>query len=106
MLQRLGSATHISNTTAAIRKLELDPAATMDVLFELYDRGKIKLTRSPDKTFLVRNRDLRDEEAQHIVDDVAEKVQKRLRGFGEFVALIESGVAPSLALKSRFVGWS
>lgn len=52
MLKRLQSATLTGNTTAAIRKLGLDPADTMEKLFELYDRGDLKLVLSPDKTLL------------------------------------------------------
>ena len=102
MLQRLTAATKIGNITAAIRNLGLDPAATMEQLFELYDRGELKLARSPDKTLLFQTRDLQEDEIQNIVDDIAEKVQNRLNNFNSFVDLIESGVDPSHALKQRF----
>jgi hypothetical protein len=36
------------------------------------------------------------------VDDIAEKVKKRLTGFNSFVELIEAGVDPSRALEERF----
>jgi ATP-dependent DNA helicase RecQ len=102
LLQRLGSATSTGNTAAAIRKLGLDPAATMEQLFELYDNGELKLARSPDKTFLFRTRDLQEEDVQSIVDNIAEKIGKRLTGFESFVELIETGVDPSRALQERF----
>jgi len=102
LLQRLDGATATGNITAAIRKLQLNPADTMQQLFTLYDRGELKLVRSPDKTLLIQTRELRDDEVQAIVDDMAEKVQKRLAGFEEFVALVESGADPTKALRDRF----
>jgi ATP-dependent DNA helicase RecQ len=102
LLQRLTAATTIGNTTAAIRKLGLDPAATMEAIFDLYDRGEIKLTRSPDKTLLFKTNELRDEQVQSIVDDIAAKVQKRLADFDSFVGLIETGVDLSRTLQDRF----
>jgi hypothetical protein len=102
LLQRLTAATSIGNITAAIRNLGLDPAETMDKIFDLYDRGEIKLTRSPDKTLLFQTRELRDEQVQSIVDDIAEKVQKRLADFDSFVELIETGVDISHVLQERF----
>ena len=102
LLHRLTAATSIENTTAAIRKLGLDPAETMDKIFDLYDRGEIKLTRSPDKTLLFETSELRDEQVKSIVDDIAEKVQKRLADFDSFVELIESGVDVSHVLQNRF----
>jgi ATP-dependent DNA helicase RecQ len=103
-LQRLNAATKTGNTTAAIRCLGLDPARAMEQLFELYDRGEIKLVRSPDKTFLFETRDLREGELETIVRDIAEKVDKRLAGFEEFVGLVEAGTDPSTALQERFGG--
>jgi ATP-dependent DNA helicase RecQ len=102
LLQRLNSATKIGNTAAAIRKLGLDPQATMAQLFDLYDRPEIRLTRSPDKTLLFTTREPQDDELQSIADDVTEKVGKRLAGFDTFVELIESGADPTEALKARF----
>lgn len=102
LLKRLGSATSIGNTAAAIRKLGIDPAATMELLFELYDKGELKLAQSPDKTFLFKTRDLRKREIESIVSDIDDKVQKRLSGFDSFVQLIEAGLDPSRALKERF----
>ena len=60
------------------------PAATMEQIFDLYDREEIKLVRSPDKTLLFQTRDLREEGVQRIVDDIAEKTTKRLSGFEAF----------------------
>ncbi len=102
LLHRLTAATSIGNTTAAIRKLGLDPAETMDKIFDLYDRGEIMLTRSPDKTLLFETSELRDEQVKNIVGDIAEKVQKRLADFDLFVELIESGVDVSHVLQNRF----
>jgi ATP-dependent DNA helicase RecQ len=102
LLQRLRSATTIGNTAAAIRRLNLDPAATMEQLFQLYDCGELKLIRSPDKTFFFETRDLREEDIQNIVENIAEKVGKRLAGFEAFVELIEAGIDPSRALEARF----
>ena len=39
---------------------------------------------------------------QRIVDDIAEKTNKRLSGFEAFVKLIEAGADPSSALEERF----
>ena len=101
-LQRLGSATAIGNTAAAIRKLNLDPADTMDQLFELYDNKELELVRSPDKTFVFRTRDLRDDDVQSIAADTATKVKKRLDGLASLVELIEAGADPTSALAERF----
>ena len=78
------------------------PAATMEQIFDLYDREEIKLVRSSDKTLLFQTRDLREEEVQRIVDDIAEKTTKRLSGFEAFVEMIEAGADPSGALEERF----
>jgi ATP-dependent DNA helicase RecQ len=102
LLQRLGSATRIRNTAAAIRNLGLDPAATIEELFELYDAGELKLVRSPDKTILFETRPLREEDVRSIVDDIGKKIEKRLDGFDSFVDLIEAGADPSRALEERF----
>jgi hypothetical protein len=51
----------------------LNPATTVESIFDLYDQEEIKLMRSPDKTLLSQARELRDEQAQNIVDDIAEK---------------------------------
>jgi ATP-dependent DNA helicase RecQ len=101
-LHQLQSATRIGNTTAAIRKLGLDPAVTMERLLSLYDRGEIKLVRSPDKTLLFQTRELRDEDVENIVEGITQKVNKRLSDFGSFVDLIESGLDPTSTLEQRF----
>jgi ATP-dependent DNA helicase RecQ len=101
-LQRLAGATAIGNIAAAIRKLQLDPAETIQQFFTLYDRGEIKLVRSPDKTLFFESRELTDDELNSIVNDMAEKVQKRLTGFEDFVALVEAEADPTKALRSRF----
>ena len=102
LLQRLTAATAIGNITAAIRNLGLDPAATMEAIFDLYDRGEIKLTRSPDKTLLFQTQELRNEQVQNIVDDIAKKVHKRLAGFEAFVDLIQAGLDVTEVLQQRF----
>jgi ATP-dependent DNA helicase RecQ len=102
LLQRLTAATATGNITAAIRKLSLDPAATMEAIFDLYDREEIKLTRSPDKTLLFQTQELRNEQVENIVHDIAEKVQKRLAAFESFVELIETGVDVTQVLQRRF----
>lgn len=58
--------------------------------------------RSLDKTLLFQTRDLRPEEIDQIVSDIAEKIQKRMDGFEAFVHLIETGSDPSDALQKRF----
>jgi ATP-dependent DNA helicase RecQ len=102
LLQRLGSATRVGNTAAAIRNLGLDPAATMEEFFALYDAGELKLVRSPDKTLLFETRPLLEEDVRSIVDDIDKKIEKRLDGFDSFVELIEAGVDPSRVLEERF----
>lgn len=102
MLAQLNSATRIGNTTAAIRKLELDPAETMEKLFALYHDGELKLVRSPDKTLLFEAGELLDEVVSKIVDDISEKVKKRLDDFENFVSLVEAGDDPEEALSRRF----
>lgn len=101
-LQRLESATLIGNTAAAIRKLGLDPASTMEQIFDLFDRGEIKLVKSPDKTLLFETREIQNEELELLSKDIAEKVSKRLKDLEAFVELIDSGIDPSMALKERF----
>lgn len=98
----LNSATRIGNTTAAIRKLKLDPATTMDKLFSLYHDRELKLVRSPDKTLLFEARELLDGAVSEIVDDISGKVEKRLADFESFVSLVEDGVDPGEALFRRF----
>lgn len=102
ILARLNSATRIGNTTAAIRKLKLDPAETMEKLFALYHDGELKLVRSPDKTLLFEARELLDEAVSKIVDDISEKVEKRLADFEAFVSLVEAGADPEETLSRRF----
>jgi ATP-dependent DNA helicase RecQ len=102
LLQRLTSATSTGNVTAAIRKLGLDPSVTMEQLCALYDAGELKLLKSPDKTLLFQTRELRDEDVESIVQDIEEKVQKRLADFEMFVRLIEAGEDPSIVLEQQF----
>ena len=96
------TATTIGNTTAAIRKLGLDPAAAMEEIFDLYDRNEIKFVRSPDKTLLFQTRDLTDEDVQNIISNITEKVEKRLIDFELFVELIETKADPVSVLQKRF----
>ena len=102
MLDQLNSATRIGNTTAAIRRLKLDPAETMEKLFALYHDGELKLVRSPDKTLLFEAREVLDEAVSKIVDDISEKVEKRLANFETFVSLVEAGADPGETLSRRF----
>ena len=102
MLAQLNSATRIGNTTAAIRKLRLDPAETMEKLFALYHDGELKLVRSPDKTLLFEARELLDEAVSKIVDDISEKIEKRLADFETFVSLVAAGDDPEEVLSRRF----
>lgn len=102
MLDHLNSATRTGNTTAAIRKLELNPAETIEKLFALYHDGDLKLVRSPDKTLLFETRELLDEAVSKIVGDISEKVEKRLADLETFVSLVEAGDDPGEALSRRF----
>ena len=102
MLAELNSATRTGTTAAAIRKLELGPAETIDKLFELYHDRELKLVRSPDKTLLFEIGELQDETVSKIVEDISEKVRKRLDDFEIFVSLVESGADPGDALSRRF----
>ena len=102
LLDQLNSATLIGNTTAAIRKLQLDPAETMEKLFALYHHGELKLARSPDKTLLFEAHELLDEAVSKIVDEIDEKIEKRLVDFQTFVSLVEAGADPGEALSRRF----
>lgn len=104
LLARLTSATKTGNITAAIRKLGLVPAAAMDEIFDLYDRGELKLVRSPDKTLLFETRELSDDSVLSIVNDIAAKVEKRRADFDSLVELVESGADPTSALRARFGG--
>lgn len=102
MLAQLNSATRIGNTTAAIRKLKLDPADTMEKLFALYHDRELKLVRSPDKTLLFEAHELLDEAVSKIVGDISEKIEKRLADFETFVSLVEAGMDPGEAISRRF----
>jgi len=102
MLDQLNSATRIGNTAAAIRKLKLDPAETMEKLFALYHEGELKLVRNPDKTMLFETHELSDEIVSKIVNDISKKVEKRLENFESFVSIVEAGTDPSEALSRRF----
>lgn len=105
ILAQLNSATRIGNTTAAIRKLKLDPAETIEKLFALYHDRELKLVRSPDKTLLFEAPELLDEAVSKIVDDISKKVEKRLADFDSFVSLVEAGTDPGEALSRRFGSW-
>lgn len=102
LLDQLNSATLTGNTTAAIRKLQLDPAETMEKLFALYHDGELKLVRSPDKTLLFEAHELLDEAVSKIVDEIDEKIEKRLVDFETFVSLVEAGADPGETLLRRF----
>lgn len=102
LLNRLGSATRTGNITQAIRKLGLDPSETMDRLFDLYDQGEVKLSRSPDKTLLFEARELQQDDVDMIVEDISRKLEKRMKGFEEFVALVESQGDPTAFLAEHF----
>jgi hypothetical protein len=51
---------------------------------------------------LFQTRELLEQEIESIVNDIAEKVEKRLAAFNSFVKLIDSGGDPSQALEERF----
>ena len=102
MLAKLNSATRIGNTTAAIRKLELDPVETMEKLFTLFHDKELKLVRSPDKTLLFEASKLHDDAVSKIVGDISKKVEKRLNDFEAFVSLVEAEADPGEALSQRF----
>jgi ATP-dependent DNA helicase RecQ len=102
LLARLGSATKTGNITAAIRKLGLVPNVTMDQIFDLYDRGELKLVRSPDKTLLFETSELSDDNVKQIVDDISAKTAKRRADFDSLVELVEAGGDPTRALQARF----
>ena len=74
----------------------------MEKLFALYHDRELKLVRSPDKTLLFEARELLDEAVSKIVDDISEKVEKRLADFETFVSLVEAGADPEEILARRF----
>ncbi len=100
-LKRLSSATRIGTVAAAFRKLGDDPAAAYERLFDLYTSGDLRLIRSPDNVLLFRTRELREEQAEAIAEDMNNHVAKRLRDFAEFKAIVEGGDIQA-ALKLRF----
>lgn len=102
MLAQLTSATRIGNTAAAIRRLKLDPAETIEKLFALYHNGELKLVQGPDKTLLFEAHELLDEAVSKIVDDISETIEKRLDDFKTFVSLVEAGADPGETLSRRF----
>lgn len=102
LLQRLGAATRIGNTAAAVRQLGLDPKETVEQLFDLYHRGELALVRSPDKTLLFRTREVAAEELDGIAEQINARVDGKARRFEEFVQLIESGACPDEVLRSEF----
>lgn len=101
-LSHLQMATRIGDFGAAFRKLGLDPATGYDSLFDLYDRGSVRLVRSPNNILLFRTNDLSAAQAEGIAADFNAKIDARLERFSEFKALIESGVDPTSALRERF----
>lgn len=102
LLQRLGSATRIGNTAAAIRQLGLDAKETVNRLFDLYQKGELALVQSPDKTLIFRTRAITDDELQTIADGINARVDGKLQRFEQFVGLIEAGTCPDEALKAEF----
>jgi len=101
-LNRLNAATRIGNFAAAFRKLTLDPVTAYDHLFDLYDRGEVRLVRSPDNVLLFRSTDLAAARAEVIAADVNAKIDARLKRFSSFKALIEADAEPTSALRERF----
>lgn len=104
MLQRLGAATRIGNTAAAIRQLGLNAKETVEQLFDLYHRGELALVQSPDKTLIFRTRPITDAELQTITDGINARVDGKMRKFEQFVAMIEAGASPDEALRAEFGG--
>lgn len=90
MLSRLGNATKTGNMLAAFRKLNVEPAAGYQRLFELYHQHDIDLIQSPDNVLVFRSRALSPEQAEAITLDIGAKVAKRLEDFEELRALIET----------------
>jgi ATP-dependent DNA helicase RecQ len=101
-LERLSGATTTGTTAAAVRKLGLDTSATIQSLFDLYDRNEIKLVRSPDKTLFYRTRELQESELEQITDEINSRVDAKVDNFDEFVALIEAQADPAAVLEARF----
>ena len=101
-LGRLNSATKTKMTAAAIRKLRVDPGETIERMFDLLYRDEIKLVRAPDKTLFFRTRDIGDDEVRQISDEIEERIEGKLESFRKFVAVVESGVEPTDALRARF----
>lgn len=102
LLKRLSSATRIGNFASAIRKLGDEPAAVYTKVFELYDKGEIGLTRSPDNVLLFRSLDLSDIQAAAIAADMNRHVDRRLSDFLAFKAVVEGGTGMQVALRARF----
>jgi hypothetical protein len=102
LLQRLGAATRIGNTAAAIRQLGLDPKQTVEQLFDLYHRGELTLVQSPDKTLIFRTREISADELKTIAEEINARVDAKAQKFERFVTLIESGTRPDKALKEEF----
>lgn len=101
-LTRLSSWTRIGDFASAIRKLGDEPTAVYTKLFDLYNRGEIKLSRSPDNVLLFRSLDLTDVQAATIAEDINRHAGKRLSDFLAFKAVVESGENIQAALKARF----
>jgi ATP-dependent DNA helicase RecQ len=101
-LNTLRSATVTGSLAAAIRKLNLNPSATVRDIYDLYDRGEIKLVRSPDKTLFFTTKEFCESDADMIVSEIAARVQTRLEKFNSFVELVESESDPEQALRARF----
>lgn len=102
LLQRLGAATRIGNTAAAIRQLGLDARQTIAELFDLYHRGELALVQSPDKTLIFRTRPISDNELRMIAEEINTRVDGKMRKFERLVELIEAGTCPEEALRAEF----
>lgn len=102
MLQGLLSATRAGLAAAAMQKLGLDPAETMERLFHAYDEGELTLVQSPDKTLFFRAHALDEESVAELVAAMDTKIDHRLAGFEQFVALIENGSNLETALSTNF----
>lgn len=85
----------------AIKKQDKDIALAVQELYELYDSGELVLERSPDRTVFFERQDLTDAMIALLVDEISRKVEKRLKGFDEFVELIESEADPTEAVRKR-----
>ena len=101
-LESLGSATKTGSIGRAIRTLGLDPQATSENIFRMYDESEIKLAGSLDKTIYFRVRPLEKAEIEAMSASISQVVNSRLDRFDEFLALVESEVDPTAALNEKF----